>query len=107
PAAPAIAVDPLGFAYIFWPDQARVPQRLAFATYNNLFGISAVQQVTVAVPANAQLGITAAIDSRGALHLAWLASGPGVNEIHYQRRFRFGGISIADTVIESRGELIQ
>ena len=105
PASPAIAVDRKGIAYVIWANQAQFPQRLTVTSYSVEGGILGTRAVT-APPPHAQLGATAVVDSRGYLHLAWLASGPGINEIHYQRRFGIGS-SAPDTVLESRGELMQ
>jgi len=48
-----------------------------------------------------------AADRAGTLHFAWVASGNGINELHYQRRRAGSPPAPRDTVLDTSGSLLQ
>jgi len=105
PDPPALEVQPNGSSYIVWSDRAFLP-RLYFARFSPDSGVSQVLPLTFA-PAAPQVGVSAAIDPTGNLHVAWQVAGSAVNELHYQRRRADRPPSPPDTVLHSAGYLLQ
>jgi len=101
PRGPAIAVDEDGVAYMVWPDAADNPQRLWFSRFNPDSVVVAPQPLTLAM--GGETGVSAAVDTSGTLHLAWLVGRAGVSEIHYQRRFKTQRPAPRDTAVVSSG----
>ncbi|MBI1799561.1 MAG: M6 family metalloprotease domain-containing protein [Candidatus Eisenbacteria bacterium] len=99
PDAPALCSSADGHAYVIWPDRATYPVRMRFARYVPDSGMSAPLQLgpTDGVP---QVGVAAAVDSRGVLHALWQENGSGGSYLHYQRRDFHFPVWEPDTVIE-------
>ena len=106
PGAPGLAVAQDGSSYIVWPDQATSPQSLRFARFDPRSGLGPVQQLTPPAGTTQQAGHQI-VDAAGTLHVVWLVSGAGLNEIHYQRRPVSGSPAPADTTIELDGGVVQ
>lgn len=106
PGAPGLAAAADGSSYIVWPDQAASPQALRYARFDPRTGLGAVQALTAPAGTIQQAGHQV-VDAAGTLHVVWLVSGAGVNEIHYQRRPVTGNPAPADTTIELDGGVVQ
>lgn len=105
PDTPALEVLPGGSSYLVWSDRASSP-RLYFARFHPDSGVSARIALTNA-PTGAQLGVAAAVDTAGTLHVAWQAAISGANELHYQRRLLRKSPAPLDTVLGSVGYILQ
>jgi len=108
PDAPVLTMGPDGVSRIVWSNRATLtsPAGIWFAKYDPTAGLSVPD--TVVLSGFALPAIDAAIDASGALHVVWQVSGPGVNEIHYQRRLPGSDRGApTDTVLVSRGENVQ
>jgi M6 family metalloprotease-like protein len=106
PDPPVVAVAPDGGSYVLWPDRARTPVSIWFSHFHPDSSLTGMKQVATNV--NASPAVDAVVDPSGALHIAWQVSGPGLNQIHYQRRPANGGLTAPlDTVIVSRAETVQ
>jgi hypothetical protein len=105
PGVPALAVAANGISYVLWSDGASSPQRLNFARCHPDSGFTGNYPLTFR-PTVAQLDPSAVVDARGYLHVVWQSSGPGVNQIHFQRRLA-GGVSPIDTILDTKGYLLQ
>ena len=106
PDAPVVAVAPDGRSNILWSDRATSAATVWNAGYSPTTGLGAKQRI--AQSSFAQPAVDAAVDGAGVVHVVWQVSGPGVNQIHYQRRRPDGSLpSPFDTVIVSRGESVQ
>jgi immune inhibitor A len=101
PGNPALAVTNDGMGYILWPDATSAPQRYWFSRFRPDSGITSRLPLTP-TPGYQQTALNALADSAGTLHVIWHVSGPGVSEIHYQRRFRSTRPEPRDTTLESR-----
>lgn len=108
PDAPVVTMGPEGVSRIVWSNRATDNSRAGiwFTKYDPTVGLAVAD--TVILSGSALPAIDATVDASGALHIVWQVSGPGVNEIHYQRRLP-GSERPApgDTVLVSRGESVQ
>ncbi len=106
PEAPVVAAGLDGSSSILWSDRATPSATVWIAKYTPTGGIGPKEQI--AQNSFAQSAVDATVDVEGALHVVWQVSGPGINQIHYQRRWP-GDVLPApfDTVIVSRGESVQ
>lgn len=105
PSVPALTVAPNGVSYIVWSDLASAPQRLWFARCHPDSGVAGNYTLTYR-PSVAQLDPSCTTDRLGRLHVVWQSSGPGNNQIHFQRRTSTGA-SPADTILATKGYLLQ
>jgi immune inhibitor A len=105
PDAPVVAAGPDGNSYIVWSDRATSSASVWIARYDPGSGLGAKQQISLS--SYPQPAVDVAVDGAGGVHIVWQVSGPGVNQIHYQRRASSGLPSPYDTVIVSRGESVQ
>ena len=85
PGSPGLAVASDGSSYIMWADQATTPQSIRYAQFDPRTGLSRVDALT-SPPGMTQQSPYPMVDNSGTLHVVWLVSGPGVNEVHYQMR---------------------
>ncbi len=106
PGPPGLAVAPDGSSYILWPDQSTSPQSLRFARFDPRTGLGPVQALTQPAGVVQQAGHQI-VDAAGTLHVVWLVSGGGINQIHYQRRPVSGIPAPADTTIELDAGVVQ
>jgi len=106
PGAPALAVAPDGRSYVVWSDQGTSPPSIRFARFSPDSGVQAQLPLTPP-PGAVQQSCHAAADRDGTLHVVWVVSGPGLSEIHYQRRFRDRAPSPSDTTLEVEGGVVQ
>jgi len=109
PSTPAIAVSPLGVAHVVWTDHPldpTQPPRIWFARYQPDSGLTEPLTLT-RFPNYSQNGLAAVTDGNGTLHVLWGVSGPGVYELHYQRRTAAAAPLPRDTVIERQSEPFQ
>jgi M6 family metalloprotease-like protein len=106
PDAPVVAAGLDGSSSILWSDRSTPSATIWIAKYTPTGGIGAKEQI--AQSSFAQPAVDASVDGTGILHVVWQVSGPGVNQIHYQRRRPDGTLPAPfDTVIVSRGESVQ
>jgi len=105
PDAPVIAVGPDGTSNILWSDRHTSAPSVWIARYSPNSGLEPKQQINSS--SFSQPAVDAAVDGAGVVHIVWQVSGPGVNQIHYQRRAAGGVLGIPDTVLVSRGESVQ
>jgi len=105
PDAPVIAVAPDGTSRIFWSDRSTSPASVWTARYNVAGGLTTADRI--AGSSYSQPAVDAVADAMGQVHVVWQATGPGVNQIHYQRYGAGGaGPTQLDTTIVSRGESV-
>lgn len=105
PDIPALEVMPGGSSYLVWSDRAASP-RIYYARFSPDSGVTARIPLTF-LPSGPQLGLAAAVDSAGTLHVVWQATIEGNNELHYQRRLKKQPPAPRDTVLDSAGYLLQ
>ena len=106
PSGPVVAVGLDGRSSILWSDRGTAPSQVWIAAYDPAIGLRTKQKI--AGSDHEQPAVDAAMDSTGVVHVVWQESGPGVNQIHYQRRTPSGAVlSPYDTVVVSRGESVQ
>ena len=105
PDTPALEVLPGGSSYLVWSDRAASP-RIYFARFHPDSGVSARIPLTF-TPSGSQLGVAAAVDGGGTVHIVWQVAVPGGNELHYQRRPAKTPPAPRDTVLDSAGYLLQ
>ena len=106
PGSPSIGVAPDGSSCVVWPDQATSPQALRYARYTPGLGLGPASTLTPTTGVTQQLGCEL-MDAAGTLHSVWLVSGPGLNEVHYQRRLAQGDLLPADTTLEVYSGAVQ
>jgi M6 family metalloprotease-like protein len=107
PDVPGIAVDAGGAAYILWSERSVSPAKIWFCRATEDSGVGVRNRLTVN-DGTIQQGLCAIVDPAGTLHTVWLVPNASQNELHYQRREpQSTRPSIADTVLERRGEPLQ
>ena len=105
PDAPVVAVAPDGVAHMFWSNRGS-PSSVWSASCDPSVGLTL--PTPVAGSSFSQPAIDAVADANGMIHVVWQVSGPGVNQIHYQRRIPGRPLpSPQDSVVVSRGESVQ
>lgn len=103
PTAPAIASARDGRAYVLWTDRATNPQTIYFSRYHPDSGLS--PRFRLAPQSGySQPSVNALVDTAGTLHTVWQVSGPGINEIHYQRRTTSLPPAPRDTLVDALGD---
>jgi M6 family metalloprotease-like protein len=105
PGVPALAVAPNGVSFIVWSEWSSSPQKLCFARCHPDSGVAGNYTLTFRSTV-AQLDPSAVTDRFGTLHVVWQSSGPGNNQIHFQRRLSTG-FSPVDTILDAKGYLLQ
>lgn len=106
PTDPVVVTTAGGVSYVVWRDQASSVSRLVFSRSHPDSGNSARLPLTP-TPSRPQLGFSVALGPSGELHTVWETSGPGLNQIHYQRRHQASRPEPADTVIDTQGYVLQ
>jgi hypothetical protein len=103
PGSPVIVGGGIGSSVLVWPDQAN-GGGLWFARFHPDSGFGPRLPL---VPGGfgAPQAVHAALDTSGAFHSVWLLGGPGVSELHYQRRARTS--LLPDTTLVSAGGVVQ
>jgi hypothetical protein len=107
PLAPAIAARGDGGAVIVWPDRAASPQTLYFSHFHPDSGVSARRAVWAPASGRTQITASVAVDRDRAMHVVWPESGPGLYQLHYQRRGAGIMPTLPDTTVESAEAPVQ
>jgi hypothetical protein len=107
PENPGVAMSRDGSAWVLWKDRLGSNHRIWFRRYRPQSGFEPTLPLVAAVPEVSQTAYSALVDPQGTLHVVWLISGPGLNQLHYQRRPDRGEPDPEDVVVESRGDVIQ
>ncbi len=105
PSAPTVATGRDGRCYVLWSERLATPQKLWFVRFHPDSGLSNKLSLTPG-PYYAEASVQAAVDGAGVLHCVWQVVGPGVNQLHYQRRDFSKPTWLPDTLLESQGTAI-
>ena len=100
PANPLVTVMPTGGAIVTWTDNATWPTALRFSRCG-LDSIPGLPWTLTPQSGLPQAWVSALVESSGVMHSLWIESGPTGSELHYQRRWPFGGFAPEDTVLET------
>lgn len=109
PGSPAIAARPDGGSIVLWSENATSPASVLFARFHPDSAFKGALPLTPGPTANhPELSVSGVVDAAGTLYAVWQVSGPGINEIRFQRRpATLDAPSPRDTVIESYGGPVQ
>ncbi len=100
PANPLVTAMPMGGAIVTWTDNAFWPPLLQFSRCGP-DSIPALPMTLTPPSVLPQTWLSTMAEPNGTLHSLWIESGSTGSELHYQRRWTYGGFAPEDTVLET------
>ena len=100
PANPLVTAMPMGGAIVTWTDNSTWPTNLWFSRCgpDSIPGPPKTLTPESGLP---RTRVSAVVESSGVMHSLWIESGSTGSELHYQRRWAYGGFAPEDTVLET------
>jgi len=92
-----------GSTMVMWSERSLAIPRLMFKRHHPDSGFSGTMPLTGPTPYE-QAAFSAAVDSSATVYVVWQVSGPGINQIRYQRRPRLYPPTPGDSILVSQAE---
>ena len=100
PANPFVTAMPMGGAIVTWTNSTTWPTTLWFSRCGP-DSIPGPPKTLTPQSGRPQTWASTLVESSGVMHSLWIESSSTGSELHYQRRWTYGGFAPADTVLET------